>query len=157
MGALFKGKSLGEITRQDVEAFITHLETLPEKAKKEQAEIDRALQEESEKEKAEIKAGLRKAKRKNAAPQVRRIVRFPKSAKRKNAIIQAGTIPLAWAFQKEIIEKDITAGIVWFSGKSKERQILTPELARALFEAVWKDDRSRIQHEQLCILGREIP
>ena len=39
----FQGKALGEITRQDIEAFITHLETLPEKAKKEQAEIDKAL------------------------------------------------------------------------------------------------------------------
>jgi hypothetical protein len=42
----FKGKVLGEITRQDIEAFIAHLESLPEKADKEQSEIDRALQEE---------------------------------------------------------------------------------------------------------------
>ena len=88
-------KVLGEITRQDVEAFIAHLETLPEKVKKEQAEIDRALQEETEKEKAEIKAGLRKSKRKNTAAKARKVIRFPKSASRRNTIIQAGTIPLA--------------------------------------------------------------
>jgi hypothetical protein len=33
------GKALGEITRQDIEAFIAYLESLPEKAAKEQAEI----------------------------------------------------------------------------------------------------------------------
>jgi len=49
------------------------------------------------------------------------------SAGRKNTILRAGTIPLRWAFAKEIVEKDATNGIMWFSGKSAERQILTPE------------------------------
>jgi len=43
----FKGKALGEITRQSIEAFITHLESLPEQAKLEQTKIDRALQAEA--------------------------------------------------------------------------------------------------------------
>ena len=149
----FKSKALGEITRQDIESFIAYLESLPEKAKKEQAEIDRALQEEAEREKAEIKAGLRKPKRKNAAPKARQIVRFPKSASRINTIIQAGTVPLAWAFQKEMIDKDIVSGITWFSGKAKEREILTPELAKALFMAVWKDERSRLANMLAMVTG----
>jgi hypothetical protein len=57
----FTGKLLGEITRQDIEAFIEYFETLPET-------------------KGE---------------------RVPQSAKRKNIIIQAGTIALSWAFNKE--------------------------------------------------------
>jgi hypothetical protein len=44
----FWAKTLGEITRQDIEDFISHLETLPEKAKQEQAKIDRTLKEETE-------------------------------------------------------------------------------------------------------------
>jgi integrase len=144
---------LGEITRQDIDAFIAYLESLPEKAAKEQAEIDRALQEEQEREKAEIKAGVRKPKQKNVIPKVRRIIRFPKSASRKNTIIQAGTVPLAWAFQKEMIDKDIVSGITWFSGKSKERQILTPELAKALFKGVWKDERSRLTNMLAMVTG----
>jgi integrase len=118
----FNGKILGEITRQDIEAFISYLESLSEKAEKEQAEK-------------------------------RQIIRFPKSAKRKNTIIQAGTIPLAWAFQKEIIEKDVTAGIVWFSGKTKERQILSPEQAKNLFRVNWKDERSRLANMLAMVTG----
>ena len=70
--------------------------------------------------------------------------RIPKSAKRKNIIIQAGTVPLRWAFHKELIDRDITAGITWFSGKPKERQILTPELAAAVFRVPWNDERARL-------------
>jgi hypothetical protein len=33
------------------------------------------------------------------------------SAGRKNTILKAGTIPLRWAFSKEVIEKDIVVGI----------------------------------------------
>jgi hypothetical protein len=61
---------------------------------------------------------------------------IPKSAKRKNTIIQAGTVPLAWAFNKEMIDRDVTGGITWFSGKAAERQILTPELAAAVFSSL---------------------
>ncbi|MDR0313787.1 MAG: site-specific integrase [Treponema sp.] len=149
----FKGKMLGEITRQDIEDFITYIESLEERAKEEQAEIDMALEEEAVKEKAEIAAGLIKPKRKNAAPPKRPIIRFPKSAKRKNSIIQAGTIPLAWAFHKEMIDRDITAGITWFSGISQERQILSPEQAAAVFKAGWKDNRARLANMLAMVTG----
>jgi len=69
----FKGKTLGEINRNHIEAFIFYLESLPEKARKEQEEIDKALQEENQK----------KPKRKNAAQKKRKIIRYPQSAKRK--------------------------------------------------------------------------
>ena len=149
----FKEKILGETTRQDVENFIDYIESIEEKAIEEQAIIDRELEEENERETAEIAAGLRKLKRKNASKKKRRIVRFPKSAKRKNTIIQAGTIPLKWAFEKEMIDKDIVSGITWFSGKSKERQILTPELAKALFNIKWKDERSMLANMLSMVTG----
>jgi hypothetical protein len=69
----FMCKSLGEITRQNIEAFIYYLESLPEQAEKEQEEIDKALQEEK----------LKTPKRKNAAQKKRKIIRYPKSAKKK--------------------------------------------------------------------------
>ena len=56
----FKGKILGEITRQDIEDFIVYIESLEEKAKEEQEKIDKAIKEEIDNEKAEIAAGLRK-------------------------------------------------------------------------------------------------
>jgi len=33
-----------------------------------------------------------------------------------------------------MIDRDVTQGIAWFSGKAAERQILTPELAAAIFK-----------------------
>ncbi|MCL1969849.1 MAG: hypothetical protein FWF65_09955 [Bacteroidetes bacterium] len=140
----FKGKILGDITRQDIENFIVYIESLEERAREEQERIDKALKEEIDNEKAEIAAGLRKPKRKNASPRKRPIIRFPKSAKRKNSIIQAGTVPLAWAFHKEMIDRNVTAGITWFSGASQERQILSPEQASAAFKVEWKDERSKL-------------
>ena len=149
----FKSKALGEVSRQNIEAFITYLETLLEQARQEQAKIDKALQEEAEIEQAEIQAGLKRPKRKNAAPQKRRIIRFPKSAKRKNTIIQAGTIPLSWAFQKEMIDKNIVTGITWFSGKGKKRQILSPDQAKILFTINWKNERSRLANMLAIVTG----
>ncbi|MDR0496746.1 MAG: site-specific integrase [Treponema sp.] len=149
----FKGRMLGEITRQDIEDFIAYIETLKDKAREEQERIDKALDEEAVREKAEVATGLRKPKRKNAASPKRPVIRFPASAKRKNIIIQAGTIALKWAFHKELIDRDITAGITWFSGKVKERQILTPELAAAVFRVPWKDERARLANMLAMVTG----
>jgi integrase len=109
----FQGKLLGEITRQDIEAFIEYFETLPET----------------------------------------KGIRIPKSAKRKNTIIQAGTVALSWAFNKEMIDRDITGGITWFSGKAGERQILTPELAAAIFKVDWTDERAKLSNMLAMVTG----
>jgi integrase len=66
------------------------------------------------------------------------------SAARKNHIIMAGTIPLRWAYAKELIDRNITDSLVLFSGKAKERAILTPELAAAVFRVNWNDERTRL-------------
>ena len=149
----FSGRLLGEITRQDIENFIDHIDSIEERAREEQDGIDKALEEAALREKAEIVSGLRKPKRKNAAKIKRPIIRFPKSGKRKNSIIQAGTIPLVWAFRKEMIDRDVTTGITWFSDTSKERQILTPEQAKAVFMINWPDDRSRLASMLAMVTG----
>ncbi|MDR0378244.1 MAG: site-specific integrase [Spirochaetaceae bacterium] len=77
----------------------------------------------------------------------------PKSAKRKNKIIKAGTIPLKWAFHKELIDRDVTVGITWFSGDSKERQILSPEQTAAVFHVQWKDGRARLANMLAMVTG----
>ncbi|MDR2587962.1 MAG: site-specific integrase [Spirochaetales bacterium] len=108
----FAGKMLGEITRQDLEGFMSHIETYG----------------------GEAGAG-------------------PKSAKRKNGIVKAGTIALKWAYSKELIDKDIARGITFFSGKAAERLILTPELAAALFRVEWKDSRARLANMLAMVTG----
>ncbi len=62
----------------------------------------------------------------------------------KNNIIKAGTIGLRWAYSKDMLENDVTKGITLYAGKSKERQILSPELAQAVFKVQWKDQRSML-------------
>ena len=80
-------------------------------------------------------------------------VRIPQSAKRKNTIIQAGTIALSWAYNKEMIDRDVAQGITWFSGKAAERQILTPELVAAIFKVQWKDERARLANMLAMVTG----
>jgi integrase len=75
------------------------------------------------------------------------------SAQWKNSVIKAGTIALKWAYRKEIIEKDIAQGITWFSGKCAERQILSPELAAAVFRMQWQDERSRLASMLAMVTG----
>jgi len=80
-------------------------------------------------------------------------VRIPNSAKRKNHIIQAGTITISWAFNKEMIDWDVTQGIAWFSGKATEPNILTRELAMAIFKVQWKDERARLANMLAMVTG----
>jgi integrase len=75
------------------------------------------------------------------------------SAARKNHIIKAGTIALKWAYSKDMIDRDITAGITWFSGKAAERQILTPELTAAVFKTQWTDERTRLANMLAAVTG----
>jgi integrase len=75
------------------------------------------------------------------------------SAARKNLILKAGTIPLKWAFFKEIIDKNVALGITWFAGKAKERRILSPEIVQAIFRVTWKNDRSRLANMLAAVTG----
>jgi hypothetical protein len=61
-------------------------------------------------------------------------------------------------------DRDLTAGIVWFSGKSAERQILTPETAAVYTFHGWMHyctsymrDRERIRAAQVAAFGGLLP
>jgi len=56
----------------------------------------------------------------------------------KNDVWNAGAQAIRYAYNNEIIERDITAGLTGFHGESKTREIMTPEMARALFSVEWK-------------------
>lgn len=72
------------------------------------------------------------------------IDKLPVSWSSKLKAYRAGSIALKWAFNDELLDRDITVGITSFSGKSKQRQILTMELAELLFTTEWDDERSKI-------------
>lgn len=63
---------------------------------------------------------------------------------RKLKIYRAGAVALRWAYNEELIDRDITAGLSSFSGKTKERKILTKELAELLFSVEWEDERCKM-------------
>jgi integrase len=75
------------------------------------------------------------------------------SARTKNSIIQAGVTALRFAFQKGLIDNDITQGITYFSGKSAERDILTPEQAKLLFAIDWTDNVAKLGNLLACLTG----
>ena len=68
----------------------------------------------------------------------------PVSASQKNAIMKAGCRPLRYAFVEGLIEVDPSSGLSRFSGKSKRPEILSPEMAGAIFKAPWKDERAKV-------------
>ena len=75
------------------------------------------------------------------------------SAARKNQILKAGLVPLKWAYKKRMIEDNIGAGLTMFSGEDRERQILTPELAKALFTKSWIDERAKLANMLAMVTG----
>lgn len=61
-----------------------------------------------------------------------------------NAIVEAGTVALRWLHERGDIAVDPTEGLRRFSGKPKERGILTTDEIGKLFRVQWYDDRSRV-------------
>ena len=71
----------------------------------------------------------------------------------KNKIWLAGAQAIRFAYNNELIERDITAGITGFHGKSKEREILTPEMVEAVFSVSWKDEKARLANMLAMVTG----
>jgi len=75
------------------------------------------------------------------------------SAARKNQILKAGLVPLKWAYKKRMIDDNIGAGLVMFSGEDRERHILTPEIAKSLFTQSWIDERAKLANMLAMVTG----
>jgi len=75
------------------------------------------------------------------------------AASTKNGIIRTGVTALRYAFQKGLIDSDITQGITYFSGKPAERHILTQEQATALFAIDWQDNVVKLANLLACLTG----
>lgn len=71
----------------------------------------------------------------------------------KNQILRSFTTCIKWAANHELIEKDVSQGIMYFSGAYKEREILTPELAHAIFTVEWKDEKARLANLVAMLTG----
>jgi integrase len=62
-------------------------------------------------------------------------------------------VPLRWAFRKDRIKHDPTKGLIFFSGKTGERKILTPDLAASIFNQEWSDERCKLANMTAMITG----
>jgi integrase len=62
-----------------------------------------------------------------------------KSASYKNSILNAGLIPLGWAYEEGMIPADIGKDFERYGGKATKRGVLTGEEAGALFAKPWAD------------------
>lgn len=78
---------------------------------------------------------------------------LPLSNSRKLKIYRSGSIAIKWAYNDELIDRDITSGIVTFSNDTKERKILTLEVAELLFSIRWKDERAQLANLIAMLTG----
>jgi integrase len=62
-----------------------------------------------------------------------------KSASYKNSILNAGLIPLGWAYEEGMIPADIAKDFERYGGKATKRGVLTVEEAGTLFAEPWAD------------------
>ena len=72
---------------------------------------------------------------------------------RKQKIYRSGAVALRWAFNDELINRDVTAGIVSFSGTSKKKKILTKETAELLFSTHWEDEKAELANLVAMLTG----
>ena len=63
---------------------------------------------------------------------------------RKLKIYRAGAIALKWAYNEDLIDKDITSGVNSFYGKPKEKNLLTKEMAELLFNTEWDNTECKL-------------
>lgn len=61
-----------------------------------------------------------------------------------NGIMNAGCLPLKWAYMHDEIPVDPTKGLMRFSGEARKRGILTESEAKKVFETEWKDERAKL-------------
>lgn len=61
-----------------------------------------------------------------------------------NGIMNAGCLPLKWAYLHDEIPTDPTKGLMRFSGQAKKRGILTESEVKKLFAIEWRGEREKI-------------
>jgi integrase len=73
-----------------------------------------------------------------------------------NKIMKAGIVPLRWAFKEGTIPVDPSFGIDNFVGSFKERGVLTPKEATAVFSAKWNNKRVYVGNLLSCLTGMRL-
>ena len=62
----------------------------------------------------------------------------------KNHILRAVLTPLKWAYNNELLSRDLSRGWIMYKCEYKRRAILTMEMARSVFRVRWGNDMARL-------------
>lgn len=78
--------------------------------------------------------------REDIQKQFDRLDDMPLNGNTKNHILRAVLTPLKWAYNNEILPKDLSRGWIMYRVEYKKRAILTMETARMIFRINWDND-----------------
>ena len=82
--------------------------------------------------------------RQDIQKQFDRLDKMELSGNTKNHILRAVLTPLKWAYNNELMPRDLSKGWVMYKAEYHKRAILTMEMARSVFRVEWTNEYSRL-------------
>lgn len=82
--------------------------------------------------------------RKDIQKQFSRLDEMELNGNTKNHILRSVLTPLKWAYNNELLPKDLSKGWVMYKVEYEKRIILTMEMARSVFRVEWGSDMARL-------------
>lgn len=82
--------------------------------------------------------------RQDIQKQFNRLDALPLNGNTKNHILRAVLTPLKWAYNNELLCRDLSRGWIMYKAEYKKRSILTMEMARSVFRVEWGNNMARL-------------
>ena len=76
--------------------------------------------------------------------QFNRLDSLPLNGNTKNHILRSVLTPLKWAYNNELLCRDLSRGWIMYKAEYKKRSILTMEMARSVFRVDWGNNMARL-------------
>lgn len=91
--------------------------------------------------------------RKDIQSQFNRLDTLDLNGNTKNHIIRSVLTPLKWAYNNELLARDISRGWIMYKTVYQRRVILTMEMARNVFRVQWDNDMARLASMLAMVTG----
>lgn len=82
--------------------------------------------------------------RQDIQAQFNRLDQLPLNGNTKNHILRSVLTPLKWAYNNELMARDLSRGWIMYKVEYKKRIILTMEMARSVFRVTWESNMARL-------------
>ena len=82
--------------------------------------------------------------RQDIQKQFNRLDSLPLNGNTKNHILRSVLTPLKWAYNNELLCRDLSRGWIMYKAEYKKRSILTMEMARSVFRVDWGNNMARL-------------